>query len=429
MFYLDGGSILKRDIQSNADKKKIKGREKDPIWQNFTTIYNIKNQVVTNTCNRCFKEVSAKADRMKQHFNKCKKSSVPASSLNVPVSDCESASTSSGVKNPFLYEDTDKIIPLQTKKTQSIMDPFIKGMSSKSKDEADLALGRLMFSANLPFYILENKQLRDFVKILNPAYVIPSHDKIGSSVLNQVYTEVRGKMDKDLQNTKGVLLQDGWSTKQNQSVIAHCIKSGSNTYLLSTSQPMMEKSSAEYCYSLVKQAIQDSKKEFGVTIVGLVTDNCNTMMALQNLMKLNYPEIESYGCNAHLFNLIGRHFTPSDLQKNVNDVQVYIRNHHFTMAALKDLKANSPILPGTTRWNSQIDSFLNYKENQPNYLRIVRTIEKPKKTEDNEKLKQITSILNDPNIYSELDATIKVLKPVCIALDMVRINILTREQL
>jgi hypothetical protein len=106
-------------------------------------------------------------------------------------------------------------------------------------------LGTFIFSANLSFNVLENPQFQNFVKILNPAYKLPSHDKIGSTVLDKVYDDVRITMEKHLNGTNGIILQDGWSTNQNDSVIAHCIRSGENTHFLSTCQPSVEKGGAD----------------------------------------------------------------------------------------------------------------------------------------------------------------------------------------
>lgn len=218
-----------------------------------------------------------------------------------------------------------------------------------------------------------------------------------------------------------MLLQDGWSSNQNEAVIAHCLKSGGNIHLLSTSSPSNEKAGAEYCYQQIQKAIEDAKTQFNCNVVGVVTDNCSTMSALHKLIRQNYPEIETIGCNAHLFNLLGNHFTPSDLKAQINAVQSFMKSHHFTMASLKNRKANMPVLPGCTRWNSQIDSFINYKNNHADYLNVAREIKKnslDKKT--GEKLDKVLNILKDTYVYDCVESSVKILEPICRALDGVR---------
>jgi hypothetical protein len=144
------------------------------------------------------------------------------------------------------------------------------------------------------------------------------------------------------------------------------------------------------------------------------------MLALQKLIAEHCSGIETIGCNSHLFNLCGNHYTSSDLKLKVNSVQNFMKAHHFTVASLKKFKAKMPILPGTTRWNSQIDSFLNFKENHAHYLNIVREMKSrgsDKKAE--KKLDVILDILKDNGFYDNLGETIKILEPICKALDNV----------
>lgn len=318
---------------------------------------------------------------------------VHASASAAPLSAGVTVSQDIESRNAFLYDKSDVS---ERKTTQSGIGNFVKSISVKSKEEMDKALGRFLFSANISFNVVENQQFQDFIKPLNPAYTVPSHDKIGSTILDEVYKEVRGTMEKQLRGTTGVLTQDGWSSIGNDAVIAHCVKSGENTHLLSTAKPSTEKAGAEYCYDQVQAAIDQAKSEFDCDIVALVTDNCSTMAALQQLIAKNYPELITIGCNSHLFNLLGCNFTPADLKKDINFVQNFMKSHHFTVAALKKRKCSMPVLPGNTRWNSQIDSFLNYMKNYTDYLSIAREMKSrgtDKKTK--EKLDRILKVLSN----------------------------------
>lgn len=279
----------------------------------------------------------------------------------------------------------------------------------------------------MSFSLVENPQFREFVRLLNPAYKVPSRETIRGPVLNDIFKEVHGAMQNELNGSVGVLLQDGWSTHQNDSVIAHCIKSGGNTHLLSTSQPSLESANVDYCFQEITKAMDKAEKDFNCKIIGVATDNCSTMGALRQKIKESYPKIEVIGCNSHLLNLCGSYFTPTAIREKVNDVQVFMKNHHYTIAALKERKANLPVLPGTARWNSQIDSFLNYIKNQPTYLNITRDMKKKSKLDKktDTKLNEMLKILNDNDVFAEVESCVEILKPICIALDAVS---LTREQ-
>jgi len=99
-----------------------------------------------------------------------------------------------------------------------------------------------------------------------------------------------------------------------------------------------------------------------------------------------------------------------------------MRNHHFTCAAMKKNKALRPVLPGSTCWNSPIDGFIIYCENHAKYLEIVRQISLPNDAGGKRKLQEVLAVLNDATVYEELHGTIKLLSPVCAALDKVQLN-------
>jgi hypothetical protein len=227
-------------------------------------------------------------------------------------------------------------------------------------------------------------------------------------------------METQLRGKTGVLLQDGWSSNQNDAVIAHCIRSGENTHLLSTNTPSTEKAGADYCFKEIEKAINDAHTEFNCSVVGVVTDNCSTMRALHKLILQKYPDIETIGCNPHLFNLLGKHFTPDNLKNEINCVQKFMKNHHYTVAAMKDRNTNLPILPGSTRWNSQIDSFMNYKDNHADYLHIARDMKaKDVDKKTGEQLEKVLDVLKSTDIYDSVESTINILEPICRALDAV----------
>ncbi|OXA54248.1 hypothetical protein Fcan01_11874 [Folsomia candida] len=135
-----------------------------------------------------------------------------------------------------------------------------------------------------------------------------------------------------------------------------------------------------------------------ITDYRVATNNCNKMIALRQIIKQNFPEIETVGCNSNLLTQCGSHFTPVEIKLKVNEV-----------------KAN---LPGSTRWNSQIESFLNYVKNHGNYLSIVRDLTKRQNDKHMmTKLKNILEILNDSDLFNNIESCIAILQPFCIALD------------
>jgi hypothetical protein len=130
--------------------------------------------------------------------------------------------------------------------------------------------------------------------------------------------------------------------------------------------------------------------------------------------------IEVYEFNAHLLNLLGEKFTSKPLQEAISFVQAFMKNHHFTSGCLKEMNALRPVMPNSTRWNSQMDSFANYKINHTKYLDVMRRY-KSNDGKDKDKCEKIMKILEDPNVYSEVSSALEVLQPISLALDKVNL--------
>lgn len=384
------------------------GRTQALVWEHFDTKKDGK-KIISNTCKNCKKSVSAKPTRMQSHLQKCIKKCARPEAAQLPASSSIDATLST---KPLTFPSS------ATASKQSKMTGFVKSMNRKAQDEIALQLGRFIFSANLSFNTVENPEFKKFVNMLEPSFVIPSHEVLGSTILDKVYQEICTERAEMLKDKKCMLVQDGWSTNQNDPVIAHCLSNPESTHFLSAENVGSSTKSGEFCFDLFQKAKGEATENLKVDVIGLVTDNCSSMVVMQNLVKQKYPEMEAYGCNAHLFNLLGQKFTPKDLMEKVSFVQNYMRNHHKPSAMLKELKGNRPAKPGDTRWNSQIDGFKNYCQNHTKYLEIARNLT-PTTANDKHQLVKLREMLNDSNIYDDLKSTISVLEPISKSLDKV----------
>ena len=90
-------------------------------------------------------------------------------------------------------------------------------------------------------------------------------------------------------------------------------------------------------------------------MAGVVTDNENKLVSMkQNLVETD-PELTVYGCSAYWLNLLGQDVTPSQMIRQVIEVNKNFRNHHVPGALLAEIQESvMPQLPTETRWNSQL---------------------------------------------------------------------------
>jgi hypothetical protein len=249
---------------------------------------------------------------------------------------------------------------------------FFDTITDKKQEDLTKKLGKFIFSANLPFNVVENKEFQEFVTSMRPAYKLPSHETVGGKVLDRIYDDIEEIVKQELHQKHVTIMQDGWSDMHRSPVIAHSLSNGSNNYFIKAHSTGSSAKTAVFCAQLLEAEIDSVEEKYGCKIVAVVTDNCNTMESMKRIIKAKYPELIVYGCNSHLLNLVGKSLTPENMKSKVVTVQSYFRNNDYERARLSELKGLIPVLPGDTRWNSQLDCFESYIKNQTKYLEISR---------------------------------------------------------
>jgi hypothetical protein len=400
-----GNNVLKP-----PQKKKQRnqaGRKMDPVWSHFSKT-GVKNQ---QSCNGCSYTINyPQPDRLRNHLIKCPKSknkqlpsdvlSVPVPNLFVPVPEQVEASSSSSIALP-------------TKMKQSEIRKYFVNTTTNQKIELDGRLIKFVCSANVPFTIVDNPEFIALVQALRPSYKMPVSKTISGPLLDQTYIEIKAKVAVQINNKKGVLLQDGWQSPQGEAVIAHSLYVEGQHYMIDAQAAGVNGKTGEFCLSRFDEAMKIASEDYNVEIIGLVTDNCNTMRKLQRLVSLKYPDLLVYGCNSHLFNNIGKDLTPPIVDEVVA-VQKYFKNHDLPAAALKKLGGTRPVIPNDTRWNSQLDAFRSFRNNQAKYLDLSR---KPNICDS--MTSEIKATISNGTIFEKINQALLLLEPIAFSLDTV----------
>lgn len=102
--------------------------------------------------------------------------------------------------------------------------------------------------------------------------------------------------------------------------------------------------------------------QYGVIVAAIVTDNASNMESMRDLV---IPNVFTYGCQAHVLNLLA-----ADLSAGLESVSTKIvavlkafRNVHALVAAQAERKMGKPPLPANTRWCSARDSYKYFDTN------------------------------------------------------------------
>ena len=123
--------------------------------------------------------------------------------------------------------------------------------------------------------------------------------------------------------------------------------SGNECYLANTVNTTGEHHTSDYLLELAKHQI--ACVEYEVKIQSLVTDNAANMVS----MRKQIPELHTYGCHAHIPNLLSKdilnhkYFKP--VLAKVLTVIKFVRNTHDCSTALKGNQMPRPPMPVETR--------------------------------------------------------------------------------
>ena len=191
---------------------------------------------------------------------------------------------------------------------------------------------------------------------------------------------------------------DGWSTLQNDPVVGISITSNGQTCLVETVDTKGSPHTAEYMANIALAAIPKAEEMFGARIGHVVTDGASNMSSMREIISVSMPEIITYHCQAHLFNLLAKDIRQeqSTTVNKVISVLKYFRNKHNAAAKLDELNLAKPPLPCETRWNTLRDSLAYYCQN---WAVLVQAIADLQGTNGNERKylenMQIKSAAND----------------------------------
>ncbi|XP_065668004.1 uncharacterized protein LOC136088247 [Hydra vulgaris] len=333
------------------------GRKCDMIWLKYTRVTVPDRKGCRAVCNACRKEMEGQIQRMHEHIKKCKQSQpheIMDSFEDQQLLEGNSPSTSQQQMKSFQPNSTsaDKYLKI---------DKFFTRTSLKEKDLFDLQLGRFIYSTNSSFRTVEHKEFKKFINVLHPGYTLPNRTQIGGEILDRVYTEEIEKCN--ALNGKIVAMSlDGWSNVHNEPIVCISVITDKINILVETINTSGHSHTGGYLTQLAKEAIDSVRRKFGCTVKSFVTDNAANMKSMRQELS-SEKDIITYGCAAHMLNLLANDLNIENVSKHVTQIIKYIRNNHQAGAIYKLSGGTKLPLPTETRWNSVCDSLEKYVNN------------------------------------------------------------------
>ncbi len=115
-----------------------------------------------------------------------------------------------------------------------------------------------------PFSVVENDGFTHLLSVLEPRYQLPSRPHFSLNVLPHLYSEVRAKLVKDLNNAKFIALtMDGWTSRVTQSFMTHYIMDNwVNKYPVLQTRAVYESHTSDHLSEILQGAVAEWKMEF-----------------------------------------------------------------------------------------------------------------------------------------------------------------------
>lgn len=161
-------------------------------------------------------------------------------------------------------------------------------------------------------------------------------------------------------------------------------------------------------------SIKKCEKQFGCHVRSFVTDNAANVAKMRaSLKEKPNVDVTTYGCSAHLLNLLAKDLEIPNIKEQVVQVVKYFRNNHFAAATYKKAGGLRLVLPQDVRWNTMADCLESYIKQWP----ILMTICEQNRSEVDT---SIASIVNNLGVKRNAEELLKRLKPIAVALDKVQ---------
>ena len=114
----------------------------------------------------------------------------------------------------------------------------------------------------------------------------------------------------------------------------------------------------------MESSIRKAKHDYNCRTGSVVTDNASNMAKMRRELETEDDEVVlTYGCSAHLLNLLAQDLTDHDTKRMITEVVKFLRNHQVPAFKYKNLGGTKLPIPIEIRWNSLVDTYEAFLRN------------------------------------------------------------------
>lgn len=294
-----------------------------------------------------------------------------------------------------------------------LMKSFVVRTSNELKKNLDRQIAKAIYATNSSFRCIEQPEVIKAIEMLRPGYSPPSRFAVSSTLLNEVYMEEKEKCLAKLTNSSVCLSLDGWSNVHNEPIICATVTTDyGSTFLLESIDTSGHAHTADYLTSIAISLINKCKTQYNCAVSSFVTDNAANMSKMRENIKNEVTDVNviTYGCSAHILNLLSKDLQIRDIKENVVHVVKYFRNNHLASAKYKAAGGKALILPQDVRWNTLADCLEIFTQE---WQKLLQICEENKDQIDSLIFQKVSNI----KLKRSAEDFLKIIKPISVTLD------------
>lgn len=290
--------------------------------------------------------------------------------------------------------------------------------SANEKKKLDEQVARFFFASNSAFQKVENDEFKHMCQMLRPGYNPPSADVLANNWLDVIHSKEQDECVKIMENQHVCLALDGWTNVRNEPIICACItKENGKSVLVDTVDTSGNQHDSTYLKQITEKVILNTEDRYKCKVGSVVTDNPANMKKMRDEIGLDNDNLITYGCSAHILNLLAKDFSSNwdNIIQHVLQIVKYFRNHHRPKSWYINAGGSSLILPQEVRWNTMcgcLEAFLK------NWVIIYQVCEDHSDEIDENVRSKVINI----QIKKSVEEVLKIFRPIAIALDKVQSN-------
>ncbi|CAH2002487.1 unnamed protein product [Acanthoscelides obtectus] len=242
--------------------------------------------------------------------------------------------------------------------SSTLREYFVRPVPSSKAKNLDLQLVRMIVKEYQPISIVEDKEFKKFVNMLNPGYSLPTRKTISQTLIPNLYLSELEKLKNRMQYVSAAnLTVDSWTSINNENFIGVTVHFFSDDLNLSSALLNCECYGERHTAENLSKFLLDTVKEFNMEnkIAACTTDNAPNMIAAVRRCQWRHLP-----CFAHTLNLVVQEAIKEIGQtiKKVKSIVEFFKRSLQAQSRLTHIQEQMSLPPRKlkqdveTRWNS-----------------------------------------------------------------------------